>query len=378
MRGRRRGHPVAPPPLQHRSRNQSRSCAVSVARRSLGVPRSGRESMSNPEKQMRRVGDWVEVRPLTEIMATLDANGRLDGMPFMPEMVRYCGQRFQIVKSAHKTCDPTGQGNLRRLSDAVHLPTRCDGSGHDGCEARCLLFWKTAWLKCADGPGGAEAISPEPEPRDLERLCADTRYASNDDSAVRYRCQATEIVNATTALGSRDLRQYVADLASGNVAPSRFVSQFTIAVKDLVASRAGRILSRMRRPQRAGSTAAPEPSQAAETKTLEPGEFVQVRPVRDIARTLDGNGKNRGLSYEREMERYSGATFRVGYRPRQIIDERTGRKIRLGNDCIVLEGLVCAGLDNRGRLFCPRSSYLYWREAWLRRAGDEHHTPASN
>jgi hypothetical protein len=41
--------------------------------------------------------------------------------------------------------------------------------------------------------------------------------------------------------------------------------------------------------------------------------------------------------------------------------------IRLVNDCIILEGPQCAGLDNYSRLFCLRSPYFYWREAWLKR-----------
>ena len=52
-----------------------------------------------------RVGDWVEVRSREEILRTLDDDGRLDGMPFMPEMFAYCGTRFRIFKGAHKTCD---------------------------------------------------------------------------------------------------------------------------------------------------------------------------------------------------------------------------------------------------------------------------------
>lgn len=52
-----------------------------------------------------RVGDRVEVRSKEEILATLDSNGRLEGLPFMPQMFEYCGQGFQIFKSAHKTCD---------------------------------------------------------------------------------------------------------------------------------------------------------------------------------------------------------------------------------------------------------------------------------
>ena len=50
-----------------------------------------------------RVGDWVEVRPKEEILATLDKDGRLDGLPLMPQMLKYCGQPFRVYKVAHKT-----------------------------------------------------------------------------------------------------------------------------------------------------------------------------------------------------------------------------------------------------------------------------------
>src|SRR5258708_22395489 len=66
-------------------------------------------------------------------------------MPFMPEMLPFCGKRFQVYKRAHKTCDPDYRS--RRIHDAVHLETRCDGQAHGGCQAGCLIFWKEAWLK---------------------------------------------------------------------------------------------------------------------------------------------------------------------------------------------------------------------------------------
>src|SRR4030095_8534440 len=98
-----------------------------------------------------KVGDWVKVRSKEEILGTLDAKGQLDGMIFMPEMFQYCGQKFQVYKRAHKTCDYSTPYpyRTRRLEDTVHLNTRCDGHAHDNCEAGCLLYWKTQWLKTA-------------------------------------------------------------------------------------------------------------------------------------------------------------------------------------------------------------------------------------
>src|SRR4030095_12783781 len=90
-----------------------------------------------------RAGDWVEVKSADEILATLDDKGRLDHLPFMPEMLQYCGKRFRVFKSAHKVCDTIETHKNRSMSGAVHLEAlRCDGKAHGACQAGCLLFWK--------------------------------------------------------------------------------------------------------------------------------------------------------------------------------------------------------------------------------------------
>src|SRR5262245_38739750 len=95
-----------------------------------------------------RAGEWVEVRSKEEILRSLDSNGRLEKLPFTPQMFQYCGQRFKVEKREHKTgdtvnTDPSG----RRLENAVHLELRCDGKAYGGCQTSCPLFWKEAWLK---------------------------------------------------------------------------------------------------------------------------------------------------------------------------------------------------------------------------------------
>ncbi len=110
------------------------------------------------------VGDWVEVRSKDEILRTLDGRGQLDGMPFMPEMFVFCGRRFQVQKMAHKTCDYTTAYpyRSRRVKDTVHLELRCDGQWHDGCQSTCLLYWKLAWLKEANGRPSEAGAYDEP------------------------------------------------------------------------------------------------------------------------------------------------------------------------------------------------------------------------
>ena len=77
------------------------------------------------------VGDTVEVRTQDEILATLDKDGRLEAMPFMPEMLQYCGRRFRVFKRADKTCDNIKEWSIRRAKNAVHLTgVRCSGEAH--------------------------------------------------------------------------------------------------------------------------------------------------------------------------------------------------------------------------------------------------------
>src|SRR5262245_56195067 len=95
-----------------------------------------------------RVGDLVEVRSAEEILATLDERGELDNLPFMPEMLRFCGKRLTVNKVAHKLCDTISQTGMHKMENAVHLTgARCDGASHGGCQAACLIYWKDAWLK---------------------------------------------------------------------------------------------------------------------------------------------------------------------------------------------------------------------------------------
>ena len=94
-----------------------------------------------------RAGQVVEVLSEEEILATLDEQGELESLPFMPEMARYCGQRLTVGAVASKLCDTQGLSGMRRMENAVHLrELRCDGSAHGGCQAGCLIYWKVAWL----------------------------------------------------------------------------------------------------------------------------------------------------------------------------------------------------------------------------------------
>jgi hypothetical protein len=100
---------------------------------------------------------------------------------------------------------------------------------------------------------------------------------------------------------------------------------------------------------------------------LRPGEEVVVRSKEEIAVTLNEKGFDRGLWFDEEMLPYCGRRLRVRQRISRFIDEHTGRMIELKSDAVTLDGAVCSAEHSPVRWFCPRLSYPYWRESWLRR-----------
>ena len=312
-----------------------------------------------------KAADIVEVRSREEILATLDAHGRLDGLPFMPEMFEFCGRRFRVYRRAEKTCDTIMECRSRRMRDTVHLEgVRCDGDAHGGCEAGCLIFWKEAWLR----PVGQACQRPIDAPPTLcteEAVARATRATSSPDGTERFACQATDLLQATSALQWWDVRQYARELRCGNVAAPRMGAVLVrAAVRALRRRVPGVPLGSIRRSSKERTPKGRTPIVRLD---LRPGELVQVKSREEIALTLDTQGRNRGLFFDVEMLPYCGRTFRVLRRVQRIIDERTGRMLHLPNDCIVLDGVVCSGEQSRRRLFCPRSIVPYWREIWLRR-----------
>jgi hypothetical protein len=321
-----------------------------------------------------RSGEWVEVRSKEEILATLDGEGRLDGLTFMPEMFAFCGARLRVGARADKTCDTVSSSGLRRMSDTVHLEgVRCDGTSHGGCQAGCYVFWKEGWLRRPDSPSGTGAMSV-PSPRcDESRVIALTMQpASAEDAEVRYRCQATLLLEATAPLSKWDLRQYVRDVRGRNFGPGRVIKLiFYTLFRYTLTLRGYRLqLATFNWFQRARGghpmthlTGSRERTPAI-TLGLQPGEKVRVKNVEAVVETLDVEQKTRGLYFDMEMTPFCGHEARVLRRVSRIIDEKTGRMINIPNACIVLENVVCRGHYHQG---CPRAIPPYWREAWLER-----------
>lgn len=298
-------------------------------------------------------GDIVEVRSAAEIAATLDANGQLDGIPFMPEMVPLCGRRFRVHRRADRTC-VEGLG-MRRLGGTVFLEeVRCDGAAHDGCQRGCLMFWKEAWLKPVSAlHSGTPA--PASTPAAVSILATSLPVRSGD----RYVCQSTALAAATTPLGRWAPTLLLQEVRDGEL-PLSYL--FAILRRSLV-NKVRVILGYQAIGALKGSTRG---GPKGDLK-LSPGDHVRIKPDADIAATLDASGRNRGLTFEPDMADFLGKTFEVDQPIERIILEETGEMRHL-TATVTLKGITCNGLCSKN---CPRNNPHYWRESWLARSGAE-------
>jgi hypothetical protein len=337
-----------------------------------------------------RAGDWVEVRSKEEILRTLDKQGQLEHVPFMPQMFKYCGQRFKVYKSAHKTCDTVNPIRSLRVTDAVHLDVRCDGGSYGGCQAGCLIFWKTAWLKPVEediqSPSLGQATAgqirlPHSGTCTEEDVWKGTRQDTTDAGAeIQYRCQATQVPRYGEMLPWWDVRQYVEDYRSGNAGLMQMLRGGLFATyASLVQAGIGlgpflswaydlvqRLWGGIPWPRRSGKIPAGQ-STPTQVLDLQPGELVRVKSYKDILATLDTNTRNRGLMWDRDMVPFCNGVSRVKTRLSRFVDEKSGMLVTMKTPAVILEDVWCRARYSDCRMYCPRSIYSWWREIWLER-----------
>jgi hypothetical protein len=328
------------------------------------------KNSSQPRALNLKISEVVEIKSKAEILATLDGRGELDSLPFMPEMLQFCGQRAPVYRRAIKLCDTKNLTGMHRMEETVHLEgLRCDGQAHGGCQAGCLLYWKEAWLRRVD------TSEDEPTPGDVDSgwaVCTETtltqatRATSPDGEA--FSCQATELPRAAPVrVGWWNLAQYTRDVRSGNARSFAMLRSVSIMLFNKFQGANRRFLPQLRLihgAQRYPFLAGRLTKTPKQYLNLQPGELVRVKSREEMVATLDMKSLNRGLSFDPEMLKYCGRQARVLRRVERIIDEKTGKMTHFNSDCIILEGVTCAGDYNQ---YCPRSIYPFWREIWLER-----------
>ena len=304
-----------------------------------------------------RPGDLVEVKGPEEILQTLDADGTVGHLPFMPEMTEFCGRRFRVSRRVVKTCFTGSSSTMPstmlafKTNDVVTLDgVRCSGAAHDGCQKDCMIFWRDAWLRNVDVPGPERYVDSEGTARLRARLKTST-------GPTTYFCQASELLKAARRLTRWErLRKCISEVRAGNCTAWQMAHRLSIW-----------LFWRIRRvfwgEYARGPHAAKTP---VESLSLVPGESVAVKPMESILDTLNEAGRNRGLYFSPDMRLLCGATTRVKARLDKIIDDGTGEMRHLRNT-VALEGSLC-GCAQVAFGGCSRCEVVYWREIWLRRS----------
>jgi hypothetical protein len=305
------------------------------------------------------VGDLVRIRSLEEIKETLDADGTLDGLPFMDEMAACCGRTARVYRIVDKIYDYGRSRKMRRLDGAVLLVgLRCDGSGHGGCEAACYLIWKRQWLERVDAGLTFTSVLTETTTLPLTRyprVISPAREQATLPTNVSYRCQYTQLSAATRPLARFDLRRVFGALIVGNVTMGAFlIAALTRYFNFVQTLRQG-----VRFPSMPGDAGVDSDGKAS---PLRPGQRVRVRTPEQIALTLDRNSKNKGLWFDADMLKHCGQVHRVLGRVERIIDVNSGRSIPMKTPCVALADVHYSG---EFQWFGEQHDFLYWREAWL-------------
>jgi len=293
-------------------------------------------------------GEVVEVRSEKEILASLDENGTLEGLPFIAEMRKYCGRRFRVLKHVTNIIvEGVGAGRIRNT--AVLAGVTCDGQANEECRRTCPLLWKEAWLKRVNGNNAQNGMV------ESTHLATENKL---DLPEVKSVCQSVNLLKATSPIRKWDFRQYVWDMTSGTYQPTERIH----SILDSLSLRIQRLLVG-ERPPLLGGRLKRTPSA---TLNLQLGELVEVKSKEEILATLDFKGRNRGLHFTPEMVKYCGKRFRVLKQLDKMVNEKTGELRKISNT-VLLQGSTCDGKAHRG---CQRLCYCLWREIWLRRGND--------
>ena len=95
---------------------------------------------------------------------------------------------------------------------------------------------------------------------------------------------------------------------------------------------------------------------------LQPGDWVMVRTLEEIQKTLNPFKELKGCAFLEEMKQYCGTQQRVLKVMERFLDERD-YQVKKTKGIVLLEGVYCQGTPVFGR--CDRSCLSFWREEWL-------------
>ena len=289
-----------------------------------------------------RAGDRVTVRGFADIASSLDPSGALEGLPFLPEMAKFCGRTFTVRRRVDKLIQEGVGSSMRRIKNVVLLDgTVCDGRAHGDCRRACFPLWKTAWLASASLQPSTEE-SPDPASAALSQKT----------------CQVTELLKATKPLPLWHPVRHYLDLSARTYSLREYLAYITRGIHKRILTRASGSLSRKKLSFRP-----PAPLAPPVPLDLSPGDLVEVMSRDEIRATLDADGRHKGLYFMPAMWALCCRRLRVLQRVDRMMSEKTG-EMRSLNRTVILEGVTCDGKAHGG---CQRGCYVFWKDAWLKR-----------
>ena len=127
--------------------------ALERIRASRARPDQSGRARAQPEVLGLEAGDRVQVKSVEEIAATLDEEGKFEGLAYIPALMdRYCGQTYTVRKRAVRFFDERSWRmvkvkNVVLLDEVFCEPPRHIDCDWAGCDRTCFLFWKEGWLR---------------------------------------------------------------------------------------------------------------------------------------------------------------------------------------------------------------------------------------
>lgn len=108
---------------------------------------AAKDNIDNDEVLHLRPGEWVEVKSIDEVMATLDDRRRNRGLLWMTGMRKHCGHQYRVLRRVERIILESN-GELRKMKNTVLLDgVMCNGSTFNRCDRSCFHFWREVWLR---------------------------------------------------------------------------------------------------------------------------------------------------------------------------------------------------------------------------------------
>src|SRR5262249_27178364 len=105
------------------------------------------------------IGEWVQVKPVNEIVATLDPHGRNKGLWFDREMAIYCEGVYRVRDRVNRFIDERTSKMVELKNDAISLESEgCTGEHSYRrwfCPREIIPYWRECWLRRVPAPAGA-------------------------------------------------------------------------------------------------------------------------------------------------------------------------------------------------------------------------------